>query len=402
MILSLNKNLLFLTILILLFCNSFLASAASSSDVIKLSNSNFDKEVINSDAVWIVGFFADWCGHCKRFKPQYKKAAEALGGVVKFGEVNGDEERELMSRYQVQGFPTVKIFPAMKENKKKGVEDYQGPRNARGVVDRVVNELPSNTVKRLTKSNLDQFLKNNDQPRAIFFTDKTKTPNLLKGLSLEFYRSTQIAMATDKDEAVVKHFHVDSFPSVIVIDTQGETHQYDGAMKYKDLAQFLSKFVSSSTPGSQSSSSNKKEQDPSKTRNTSGHDTFSGKYVLREMTRDATLANTCGKKICVIGFVDSDEHRSVLESLAKRYMKDKAIRVVHANLEKNHDAAQALGVKEMPTLVVHKVKGNKVAYLEGELQQENASALVDRALGGDLRFQRLETSSEENKQHDEL
>lgn len=50
----------------------------SSSDVIDLNPSNFEKLVLNSDDLWIVEFYAPWCGHCVNLVPTYKKAATAL------------------------------------------------------------------------------------------------------------------------------------------------------------------------------------------------------------------------------------------------------------------------------------------------------------------------------------
>lgn len=50
----------------------------SSSDVVELTPSNFDRLVTNSDEVWIVEFYAPWCGHCKSLVPEYKKTSTAL------------------------------------------------------------------------------------------------------------------------------------------------------------------------------------------------------------------------------------------------------------------------------------------------------------------------------------
>ena len=50
----------------------------TSSDVVELTPSNFNKLVVNSDEIWVVEFFAPWCGHCQSLVPEYTKAASAL------------------------------------------------------------------------------------------------------------------------------------------------------------------------------------------------------------------------------------------------------------------------------------------------------------------------------------
>ena len=55
---------------------------SSGSDVVSLKSSNFDRLVKDSDNVWIVEFFAPWCGHCKSFAADYSKAAKALKGKM--------------------------------------------------------------------------------------------------------------------------------------------------------------------------------------------------------------------------------------------------------------------------------------------------------------------------------
>ena len=62
-------------------CN---ASLYSSGDVVSLKTSNFDRLVKDSDQVWIVEFYAPWCGHCQSFASDYSKAATALKGIVGF------------------------------------------------------------------------------------------------------------------------------------------------------------------------------------------------------------------------------------------------------------------------------------------------------------------------------
>lgn len=63
---------------ILLFVAGTYALYDSSSDVIELTPNNFDRLVTKSDEIWIVEFYAPWCGHCKNLVPEYKKAARAL------------------------------------------------------------------------------------------------------------------------------------------------------------------------------------------------------------------------------------------------------------------------------------------------------------------------------------
>lgn len=65
----------------------------TNSNVINLTSSNFNKEVVNSADIWLVEFYAPWCGHCQRLVPEYEKAANALKGIVKIGAVDADADK---------------------------------------------------------------------------------------------------------------------------------------------------------------------------------------------------------------------------------------------------------------------------------------------------------------------
>ncbi|XP_041360627.1 protein disulfide-isomerase A6 homolog [Gigantopelta aegis] len=115
------------------------ASYDASDDVIELTPANFNKKVMDSDAVWFVEFYAPWCGHCKALEPEWKKAATILKGIVRVAAVNADEHKSLGGQFGVQGFPTIKIF----SKNKKAPKDYQGPRTSQGIVDGAMNEIKS-------------------------------------------------------------------------------------------------------------------------------------------------------------------------------------------------------------------------------------------------------------------
>lgn len=52
-------------------------------DVIELTDSNFDSLVLNSEDLWLVEFYAPWCGHCKNLAPHWAQAASELKGKVR-------------------------------------------------------------------------------------------------------------------------------------------------------------------------------------------------------------------------------------------------------------------------------------------------------------------------------
>uniref|UniRef100_T1JB37 Protein disulfide-isomerase A6 homolog n=1 Tax=Strigamia maritima TaxID=126957 RepID=T1JB37_STRMM len=117
------------------------------SYVVNLTPTNFNSKVINSDDVWIVEFFAPWCGHCQNMVPEYEKAAKALKGLVNVGAVNADDHKTLAEQYKVKGFPTIKIFG---QNKKAPL-DFNGARNADAFVEAAFKALRNLVDARIGK-----------------------------------------------------------------------------------------------------------------------------------------------------------------------------------------------------------------------------------------------------------
>ncbi|MBA0802825.1 hypothetical protein Gohar_013095, partial [Gossypium harknessii] len=107
---------------------------------VELNSRNFDELVLKSKELWIVEFFAPWCGHCKRLAPEWKRAANNLKGKVKLGHVDCDSEKSLMSRFNVQGFPTILVFGADKDSP----VPYEGARTASAIESFALEQLETN------------------------------------------------------------------------------------------------------------------------------------------------------------------------------------------------------------------------------------------------------------------
>lgn len=117
-------------------------SKSDSNESIELNSRNFDELVLKSKDLWIVEFFAPWCGHCKKLAPEWKKAANNLKGKVKLGHVDCDSEKSLMSKFNVQGFPTILVFGTDKDSP----IPYEGARTAGAIESFALEQLEANVA----------------------------------------------------------------------------------------------------------------------------------------------------------------------------------------------------------------------------------------------------------------
>ena len=104
-----------------------LAAATAGSGVVPLTKANFSSVTANPDALWLVEFYAPWCGHCKRLAPILDEIADEVEGV-RIGKVDATVETALRDRYSVKGYPTV----FMMQHGKKW--EHRGHRNKPGIL----------------------------------------------------------------------------------------------------------------------------------------------------------------------------------------------------------------------------------------------------------------------------
>ncbi|KXZ52890.1 hypothetical protein GPECTOR_8g270 [Gonium pectorale] len=152
----------------------------------------------DSNWVWLVAFYAPWCGHCKQLAPKWAAAAGSLKGVVRVGAVNCDEHKAVCSEQGVSGYPTIKAFVPGSA----AAKDYKGDRSAKAIADWALGLVPSKVAQIKDGAALDALLarcaggaagtkggKDGKDSRAawglcvVLVSSKSETPALYKALS---------------------------------------------------------------------------------------------------------------------------------------------------------------------------------------------------------------------------
>ena len=76
----------------------------------EFTDANFQSEVLESDQLVLVDFWAAWCGPCRAVGPTIDELAEQYDGNVKVGKLNIDENPEAPTSFQINSIPAVLLF----------------------------------------------------------------------------------------------------------------------------------------------------------------------------------------------------------------------------------------------------------------------------------------------------
>ena len=136
------------------------------NDITVLTEATFDKAIAKYEHI-LVMFYAPWCGHCKKFKPELEKAAAILRKENLYvAKVDATVEKKLAEKYGVRGYPTVKFF-------KKGVAmDYTGGRKESEVLNWVRKKSGPATRPLKTLEELEKFKTDNTVCIVYFGTNE--------------------------------------------------------------------------------------------------------------------------------------------------------------------------------------------------------------------------------------
>ncbi len=80
------------------------------ANVIHVTDSTFDQEVLQSDLPVLVDFWAEWCGPCRMIAPTVEAIASEYAGRLKVAKLDVDANGGSATRYQIRGIPTLLLF----------------------------------------------------------------------------------------------------------------------------------------------------------------------------------------------------------------------------------------------------------------------------------------------------
>lgn len=81
-----------------------------SENILHVTDSTFEDEVLKADKPVLVDYWAEWCGPCKMIAPILDELSADYGDKVKIAKLNIDENPDTPPKYGIRGIPTLMLF----------------------------------------------------------------------------------------------------------------------------------------------------------------------------------------------------------------------------------------------------------------------------------------------------
>lgn len=82
----------------------------AGENVKTFTTENWNQDVLGSDKLVLVDYWASWCGPCRMVAPIVEELADEYVGKVVIGKLNVDENQAISSQYGVMSIPTLALF----------------------------------------------------------------------------------------------------------------------------------------------------------------------------------------------------------------------------------------------------------------------------------------------------
>jgi len=237
------------------------------SDVVHLDEENF-KSFLKKKKHVLVMFYAPWCGHCKKAKPEYNEAADEYkdNAKVEYAAVDCTLYRGVCSAHDIGGFPTFKYFSYFNKLQKP----YDGGRTARDFIAFMRDPQsegagqppppPSPTeewkgvqgalfVKHLSTKEFEDYLRFKDTVLIMFYAPwcghcKNMKPEYARAAQELTDAGVSHVLATvdaTQEPQLANRFNVKGYPTIKFFRRGKEVETYNGGRKSKDFVSYISR-----------------------------------------------------------------------------------------------------------------------------------------------------------------
>ncbi|KAG7033399.1 Protein disulfide-isomerase 5-2, partial [Cucurbita argyrosperma subsp. argyrosperma] len=204
--------------------------------VLELDESNFDLAISSFDYI-LVDFYAPWCGHCKRLSPELDAAAPQLAKLkepIVLAKLNADKFTRLAKKYDVDAYPTIKIFM-------HGVPvDYYGPRKAELLV-RYLKKFVAPDVSILeSDSSINEFVEASG-PYFPIYLGFGLDESIISKFAIKYKKKAWFSVAKGFSEDIMVSYDFDKVPALVSIhpNYNNERSIFYGPFEDKFLEEFI-------------------------------------------------------------------------------------------------------------------------------------------------------------------
>ena len=81
-----------------------------SEQIVHVTDTSFEAEVVNAEVPVLVDFWAEWCGPCKMIAPVLNEIADEYAGKLKVCKIDVDANPDVPPKFGIRGIPTLIIF----------------------------------------------------------------------------------------------------------------------------------------------------------------------------------------------------------------------------------------------------------------------------------------------------
>ena len=222
--------LILLTLIIFNICNE---EFPFDKDVIVLTDSTFDKAVEKYEYL-LVYFYAPWCIRCNKFHPEYEKAASVLRKENLFlAKVDATVEKKLDKRFQLTGFPVVKLFINGKEI------EYNKERKSLDLINWMRRKTTGPATHNLeTNDDIDNFKKENDVVLIYYGDNKLEIEEYIKAAR----KNDEYQFGVVKSNDLINKYSKKG--TIVLYKKYDEKKRELKEIKEKNIEEFINKYSS--------------------------------------------------------------------------------------------------------------------------------------------------------------